>query len=127
MSSMRKILFLISASLLSIVNAETLKGVFVTNDQGALYQDTVITCIDGIIIDVSSENAVYRNLVEYYFNSIENLNKYGELYVELEVSEYLPIDKVKYPKDHWDATATVQQVILSSFEQVEIDKCLSKS
>ncbi len=124
---MKKIAFILAAFICGILNAEVLNGVYVTNDQGILYEDTVIDCDNKAVVDRNTDNHAYKKLVEYYFRNIEKLNKYGELHVKLEVVDYLPIDKVKYPKDHWDATATVKTVLSKSYDQVIINECLGNS
>ncbi|WP_370980206.1 hypothetical protein [Agaribacterium sp. ZY112] len=106
-----------------ITHSEILKGLFLTNDQGALYENTLITCLDNEVVYLYGKGANYDDLVSYYFSANDKLNKYGELYVELDVVEYEQIDKVKYPKDHHDSTAVVIAVLKKDPSHAVVATC----
>ena len=72
------------------------------------------------------ENEKYEKLTSSYL-SRDNLNEYGELYVELELSNYQLIDKTKYFNSHVDATAVVVDVLRESNVQTLIDSCRGNS
>lgn len=96
-----------------------------TNDQGTQYADTLIECKTGLVISLSGGEK-YRKLTNSYLLR-DNLNNYGELYVELKLSNYQLIDKIKYYNSHVDATAVVIDVLRESNMQNLIDSCRGNS
>jgi hypothetical protein len=98
-----------------------LKGVYITNNQGVEYADTLILCKSGEKVILSGADE-YERFVQSYFK-MNNLNEYGELYIEIEVKDFKAIDKKKYYHSHYDAKATFVKLTRKSHEQESVDKC----
>ena len=123
---MKKLVFLLATLLsLPLFASEKYTGIFMTNDQGTQYADTLIECKTGLVISLSGGEK-YRKLTNSYLLR-DNLNNYGELYVELKLSNYQLIDKIKYYNSHADATAVVIDVLRESNVQNLIDSCRGNS
>jgi hypothetical protein len=98
-----------------------LKGVYITNDQGAEYADTLILCKSGDKMILSGADE-YEKFVQSYLK-MNDLNEYGELYIEIEVKDFEAIDKKKYYRSHYDAKATFVKLLKKNLEQESVDKC----
>lgn len=123
---MNRLVFLLATLLsLPLFASEKYTGIFMTNDQGTQYADTLIECKTGLVISLSGGEK-YRKLTNSYLLR-DNLNNYGELYVELKLSNYQLIDKIKYYNSHVDATAVVIDVLRESNMQNLIDSCRGNS
>ena len=123
---MNRLVFLLATLLsLPLFASEKYTGIFMTNDQGTQYADTLIECKTGLVISLSGGEK-YRKLTNSYLLR-DNLNNYDELYVELKLSNYQLIDKIKYYNSHVDATAVVIDVLRESNMQNLIDSCRGNS
>ncbi len=111
------LLFLLSFSSIG----KELKGVYITNDQGAEYADTLVLCQSGDKVILSGADE-YEKFVQSYLK-MNNLNEYGELYIEIEVKDFEAIDKKKYYHSHYDAKATFVKLLRKNHEQESVDKC----
>ena len=100
-------------------------GLFITNNQGAEYADTLILCDSGKLVLLSGGER-YKKLVESYFNR-QDLSEYGELYVELLLSSYKKVDKILYPKSHYDIVAHVEDVTYETGDKEKINECRKNS
>jgi hypothetical protein len=109
----------------SIAEQSNLSGLFITNNQGAEYENTITECSTGKVIRLSGKEG-YDKFIELYF-SLENLSEYGELYVDLIVKDYKVIDKKLYPHSHYDAMVTFVSVVEHSTNQERMDKCQKSS
>jgi hypothetical protein len=126
--AMKKILaviILLSLSGATLAEENILRGVFYTNDQGAEYEDTIHDCEKQSTIKLSGD-AKFKEFIEFYY-TLEGKTKYAELYVELVVKNFKPIDKVKYYNSHYDAKATFVSLKKYSVKKEDIDKCTSRS
>jgi len=111
------LLLLLSFSLIG----KELNGVYITNDQGAEYADTLILCKSGEKVILSGADE-YEKFVRSYLKT-NNLNEYGELYIEVEVKDFEAIDKKKYYLSHYDAKATFIKLLRKDNKQESVDKC----
>ena len=109
----------------SIAEQSKLSGLFITNNQGAEYENTLTECSTGKVIKLSGKGD-YGKFTELYF-SLENLSEYGELYVDLTVKDYKVIDKKIYTHSHYEAKATFVSVVEYSTNQERMDKCRKSS
>lgn len=109
----------------SIAEQSKLSGLFLTNNQGAEYEDTLIECSTGKVIKLSGKRDVEK-LTELYF-LLENLSEYGELYLDLIIKDYEMIDKKKYPRSHHDAKVVFVSVVEHSTNPERMNKCRKSS
>jgi len=108
-----------------IAEQRNVSGLFITNDQGAEYENTIFECKTGKTIKLSGKQE-FEKFVELYF-SLKNLNEYGELYVDLLISDYEVIDKTIYTHSHYDAKAVFEYVVKHSVDQKHINECRKDS